>query len=65
MGTCAIKIGGNAPVAVAGLVGGVGRLPANATEFYAVTAGEKMQAGRGKVALASIRSRRRALPAGF
>src|SRR5579863_1772398 len=41
-GICSIKIGGKAPVAVAGLVGGAGRMPANATEFYAVAPGDAL-----------------------
>jgi hypothetical protein len=39
-GICAIKVGGKTPIAVAGLVGGTGRMPVNATEFYAVQPGD-------------------------
>jgi hypothetical protein len=41
-GICAVRIGGKAPVAVAGLVGGAGRMPANAVEFYAVAPGDAL-----------------------
>jgi len=39
-GISAVKIGGRTPVAIAGLVGGTARMPANATEFYAVQPGD-------------------------